>query len=455
MVFGLFGKKEELKKPELKKPKPPGSSSSSSSSSSSGKTGPQKIDAKIDLLEAEMTLDFARPGEAAAIHTKNAEASRNTAKSGDSSLDFSAMPSPPPAPALSVPAAAQGPASTLNMEISSSPFEKAPVIEEAAILYANGDDEGAISALKHSIEHDNLPRGVAPQVWLLLFDLYQSTGRRAEFDSLSLDYTVRFELSSPTWIDPQSAGRDPSLATGGGSYFSFTGNLDYDSTKQFEQIKKIAERSKILRIEFGKIDTISPEGCQMLWKALNAFKQSGHDLVLSGAPHLVGKLTGAVETGRNTDPQVYWLLLLDLYQLQVMQAEFEEAALNYCITYEVSPPSWEEPKKAAKKPTTAPPPAQGPETVSIDVMRLEGELLNGADTTIAAMREFAADKPYPAFDVGQVKRIDFASAGALLNLVTVLHKGEAHAELRNCGHMIGALFAVLGFQNHARISKKK
>ncbi len=455
MVFGLFGKKEELKKPELKKPKPPGSPASGSASSLA-KTGPHKIDAKIDLLEAEMTLDFARPGEAAAIHTKNAETSRATAKSGESSLDFSAMPTPKLTPAaVAAPPAAQGPASTLNMEITSSPFEKAPVIEEAAILYANGDDEGAIAALKHSIEHDNLPRGVAPQVWLLLFDLFQSTGRRPEFDSLSMDYTVRFELSSPTWADRVGAGHDPSLATGGGSYFSFTGNLDNDSTKQFEQIKKIAERSKILRIEFGKIDTISPEGCQMLWKALNAFKQSGHDLVLSGAPHLVGKLTAAIETGRNTDPQVYWLLLLDLYQLQVMQLEFEEAALNYCITYEVSPPAWEEPKKVAKKANAAPPSTQGPETVSIDVMRLEGELLNGADSTIAAMREFAADKPYPAFDVGQVKRIDFASAGALLNLVTSLHKGDAHAELRNCGHMIGALFAVLGFQAHARISKKK
>jgi len=42
----------------------------------------------------------------------------------------------------------------------------------------------------------------------------------------------------------------------------------------------------------------------------------------------------------NSAPQA-WLMLLDLYQHLGMRAEFEEAAVNYAVTFEISPPSWE------------------------------------------------------------------------------------------------------------------
>lgn len=460
MVFGLFSKKEEIKKPELKRPKPPGGAASSAVSGADKKA--PSLDNKIDLLEAEMTLDFT--AATSGTPGKPAPKSDRPAVEGGAIVDTGK----PPNSVLGVPSNSQDGLNTslrsiMNMEVSSSPFEKAPVIEEAAILYANGDDEGAIAALKAAIAANNLPRGVAPQVWLLLFDVYQLTGRRAEFDNLSMEYTVRFELSPPGWPTEESV-TDAALAQIGGSHFAFTGNLDNDSTKQFQALQKIAQKTKYVRIDFSKIDTVAPEGCQMLWKSFAAFRRAGHDVVLSGAPHLVGKLLSQIETGRNTDPQVYWLLLLDLYQYQVLQPEFEEAALNYCITYEVSPPAWEEPKKVTTKkvidlnktiPPGTPDAMRGAETVSIDMMHLEGELLNGADRTLAAMREFSKQRPYPAFDVGRLKRVDFTTAGALLNFVTEVHNGDAHAEIRNCGHVIGALFAILGFQNHARLTKKK
>ena len=35
------------------------------------------------------------------------------------------------------------------------------------------------------------------------------------------------------------------------------------------------------------------------------------------------------------------MLLLDAHRLLNLQSEFEETGIQYCITYEVSPPSWE------------------------------------------------------------------------------------------------------------------
>jgi ABC-type transporter Mla MlaB component len=458
-VFGkIFGKKEEVKKPVLVKPKPPGSSDSSGKVKSSTAT-PAGLGDKIDELEADIaaeSLDFTAA-------TPRAAPKAEAAASNNDPLDFTSSKSAAPAAAPAAPARpggapdAKGPVSTLNLEITSSPFEKAPVIEEAAILYANEQDDAAIAALMHSIEHDDLPKGIAPQVWLMLFDLYQNTNKRKEFDDLSIEYSVRFELSPPGWNAATPQKVNPQLATGGGSYFSLTGNLDNDSTKQFEQLKRMAEKSRILRIEYGKIDTIAPEGCELLWKSLVAFKQSGHDLVFSNPQHLMKLLTNATQTGRNSDPQVYWLLLLELMQFQQLQNEFEETALNYCITYEVSPPSWEEPKKAAKVSETAKlGNTQSTETITQDAMVLSGAIdAASVDAIVANMNDFASTRAYPVFDVGLVKRIDFVAGGALLNAVTGMHKGESYAELKNCGPLVGALLLVMGLQNHCKITRRK
>ena len=52
-------------------------------------------------------------------------------------------------------------------------------------------------------------------------------------------------------------------------------------------------------------------------------------------------LQDAAPTGvRDADP-AYWLLRLDALRLANRPDQFDEAAIDYCVTYEVSPPSWE------------------------------------------------------------------------------------------------------------------
>ena len=42
-----------------------------------------------------------------------------------------------------------------------------------------------------------------------------------------------------------------------------------------------------------------------------------------------------------------WLLLLEFYQIMGKETEFEDMAINYAVTFEMSPPSWD-PKRVAK-----------------------------------------------------------------------------------------------------------
>ena len=74
-----------------------------------------------------------------------------------------------------------------------------PILEEAAILYANGQDLPAVSVLAGAVMSDR-----SPDTWLMLLELYQSLGKRTDFENLAIDFAVRFETSAPAWSEEQA-----------------------------------------------------------------------------------------------------------------------------------------------------------------------------------------------------------------------------------------------------------
>ena len=473
MVFSRFTKKDEPTK-SVKKDEP---SRTVKTAKPAPLPSPVKVTVeKIDQIEAEMMeLDFtksiAAPPPIAPAPAAPSPAAPAAAPAGKPQIQHgfnpgakpaaAAKPAAPAAPAAKAAPAApakappaappqQGVASVMMMEVQESPFEAAPVLEEAAILYANHQDDAAMGALEDAVKDGKLPAVAARQAALMLFDLYENLGKREAFEEAAFEFAVRFETSPPAFND-RSKVKDPSLMTGGGQYFAFTGHVDNNAGKQFEQLRKTAEKDKVLRIEFGKIDTIAGEGAEMLLAALTQVKKTGHDLIFSNADHLIKLLNGMIETGRKGDPEPYWLLLLEMYQLQYMQNAFEEAALNYCITYEVSPPSWVEPKKA---PSNTPAPAPAVMQIPQDAFYLKGEIEGGAEDLFKSASAWATDKSLVVIDVFDVKRMDFIAGSAFLNLVSSLRGMGKKVEIRNPSPLIGALLVTMGFTAQAGITRR-
>ncbi|HEY4375464.1 MAG TPA: STAS domain-containing protein [Burkholderiales bacterium] len=488
MVFSRFTKKDnepsKTVKPAPAKPASAKPSSGSSRPAPSLTPSAKATVDKIDQIEAEMMeLDFTkssaapapapaekRPAEKPALdltppapsaaparpaieHGFNPGARPASAKPAAPAKPAAAPAArgAPPAPAPKNPApAVQGVASVMMMEVQESPFESSPVLEEAAILYANHQDDAALAALEDAARDKSLPNAPARQAWLLLFDLYENLGLREAFEEAAVQFAMRFETSPPAFND-RSKVKDPNLMTGGGQYFAFTGHIDNNAGKQFEQLKKTAAKDNVLRVEFGKIDTVSGEGAEMLLAFLKDYKKTGKDLVFSNADHLIKLLNGMIDTGRNTDAESLWLLLLDMYQLQYMQTAFEETALNYCITYEVSPPSWVEPKKA---PTNTPAPAPVVLQVPQDAFYMKGEIEGSADDIFKAAGEYAADKALVVIDVFDVKRMDFIAGGSFLNLVSSLRAQGKRIEIRHPSPLINALLVTMGFTAQITVTKR-
>ncbi len=241
-----------------------------------------------------------------------------------------------------------------HFEIRESSATMHPVVEEAAILFANGQDEAALATLESAVEAGGLG-AAADQVWAMVFDLYQILGKRDLFDKRALDYSMKYEKSPPTWVEQSKQSLGPALTTGGTAFVAFTGTLGESAEKTVKQLEKIVSGNPVARVEFGKLQNVDPQGAEMLLKAMQAARKAKCELVMSGAEKLAELLKAKLEVGKREDEMI-WMLLLELYQHMAQQDPFEEWAVNYAVTFEVSPPSWENrppPKKPAAMAATA------------------------------------------------------------------------------------------------------
>jgi anti-anti-sigma regulatory factor len=340
--------------------------------------------------------------------------------------------------------------SVMMMEVQESPFEAAPALEEAAILYANRQDAAAQGALEEAIAATDIPPQAARQAWVMLFDLFENLGRRAEFETAAMQFAVRFETSPPAFND-RSGTKHAKTETAGGPLVIFSGTVGAAGARQFDQIRALSAKHRCLRLDFTKVDDISPDGSAQLRASLGFLVKHGHEIDYAGLERLTTLLRARTEVGRADLPESHWLLLLDLYQVQSRQEAFEEAALSYCITYEVSPPSWVEIKPKASLLVNGP----ATQPMRVDAFYLEGEIIGGAESVLKGIADFAAERPLAVIDVFDVKRMDFIAAGALLNMVSALKTAGKHVEVRGPSPLLATLFVTMGFTAYARLARRR
>jgi anti-anti-sigma regulatory factor len=169
-------------------------------------------------------------------------------------------------------------------------------------------------------------------------------------------------------------------------------------------------------------------------------------VLLSRQTRLVEFLEGACQPKKTETGRAVWELLLEIYRIVDLKDKFEEAAVNYAVTYEVSPPSWE-PKgaEASRVAPASPPEAADPALV------LSGDLTGASDDLAKLMRDWAAANKALVMDISQVRRVDFATAGLIFNTLSKLSKDGTTIRIRGASELIHALFRIMGIDKVARI----
>lgn len=466
-IFSLFGKKEDqaAHKPAARETqkKRDGSSALRADTKTPDQSHVQRQAAraatamKIDEIESEMSSEFVKP------------------------LPFSGntMPMPSPFPDTLTPAAPatrSGKAGdTVPMEhvttklpemgestafllgedtiagpVAITSSEAAPVIEEAAILFANGQTKLVEPILMHAIAEE-----APPMVWGMLFDLYQITGQRNAFENLSIQYAHKFEMSSPAWIEGDAAAASPKDAApraGGTPSVAFSGKLDAGIVKQLERIKNMAEMSNVLKLEFARVTAVDPIGCGLLLSVLKKLQKSGHNLILVGAAELAEKIHSILMVGRRDETEAPWLLMLELLRLLNREAEFEERSIDYCVTFEVSPPAFVSPQD---KVTTDVEESAAQDESNADRFAMPVVVDGATATLIQQINAYAHERNPVVLDCSALTRMDFNAAGQLFGGLTPLLAAGKQIELYHPNHFIIALCGVMGVKDILHIVQRK
>jgi anti-anti-sigma regulatory factor len=336
-----------------------------------------------------------------------------------------------------------------------------PPTQEAAVLFSGDHANACLALLKEQLKD---PVGKNnKQAWLMLFDLYQTALNRAEFDSLSMMFTVRFEQSPPAWNEASDAGTDVrrNQSRENKDFFAIKPGPMGELAGAIEHFLDFTEDKGSVRVDFGKIPSITAEEAGMLAAALQRLRKKKTPMWFNGTAALEKVLRIAFNEA-NEAARSYWVLLFELLILEGRNEAFEELGLEYAVAFEMSPPIWEVyvntvSASAAKAgaPLSAGAKAAAAAEELLSGFSLKGVISASSQGQFAELTNYAASHAEVVVDMSKVLRIDFSSAAIFYDVVKAIQLAGKRVILANLNELNAALIEAFGFNRHAILLRKK
>lgn len=348
-----------------------------------------------------------------------------------------------------------------------------PELEEAAIRYANGDDVGAEAALLAALQIPDA-RSDAIEGWMAaLFDLYRSTEQQSSFERMALEYAHRFGRSGPIWLTKATvAGALHASAAGLAEQTTIRWDCPQhlDDTALDRLGRFVDSDSAIYLLDWEALESMTPLAVMSLGSWVSQWCNKRLTFSFVGAEVLMSLLRGMSPSGDKSVPEHVWMLRFDLMRLMRFQDEYEMAALDFCMTYEVSPPSWHAPvcHHVFKPQLSTQAPTHFETTLLYGDLRadrlagqagapeesqfaLQGELLGDVTAVVNAWEELPKPEGVWVISCGQLTRVDFSAAGGLLNWVVKAQSEGAAIEFQDVPRLVAAFFNLIGINEYARV----
>lgn len=377
-----------------------------------------------------------------------------------------------------------GNAASVNADARTSPFFSSklfsielgesladPDLEEAAIRFANGDDAGAEAGLLAALQAEQVEPAAAGGWAAALFDLYRATGQQASFDRVALDYARRFGCSAPGWFStPELLGHTaPSPAAvpapSSGTVWQCPAELDWAALQALRA--RLSHAPMPWQLNWSRLAAITPDAAKPLAELFAQWCSQAVALQFDGADVLEKMLRNSTPSGQRQVDACWWQLRLDALRILRLPDEFELAALDYCVTYEVSPPPWEDARcdyvpvpGVASTPAVsgmAPAAASAPEAAPSQapaaalVVELSGEVLGDAGEMLNKFQTGLKGEDRLVVSCSRLIRVDFSAAGSILNWVAAREAAGCHVQFHDVPRLVAAFFNIIGINEHARV----
>jgi anti-anti-sigma regulatory factor len=358
-------------------------------------------------------------------------------------------------------------------------------LEEAAIRFANGDDAGAETGLIEALRGSSGQTG-PEELWIAaLFDFYRATGQQAKFDSLALEFAERYGRSAPGWFSMREPSPEKLVEPDATPVsapevehpiWECPASLDLAAMGQLHLA--LANAPMPWSLNWSGLDEIEPNALHSLGQMFATWCSQQVRLRFDGVFTLLQVLMRHTPSGNKSTNMIWWRLRMDAMRIMRMHDDFELLALDYCVTFEVSPPSWQDPRcefqevNRRRTGNTAPVSLHdilsesahlggsshaltaliGLEDVPVVVVELAGEIAGDAADALSRLevgRHEGAGRL--VISCARLIRVDFSAAGSILNWVAQREEEGCNVQFREVHRLVGAFFNVIGINEHARV----
>ncbi|MBE7940497.1 MULTISPECIES: STAS domain-containing protein [Ramlibacter] len=365
-------------------------------------------------------------------------------------------------------------------------FAHDPELEEAAIRFANGDIAGTEEGLREVLGPGG-PRTDHDETWLALFDLYRATGMQERFESAAIEFAARFNRSAPQWFSlPEAVGRmqQPAVAPATGKASAHWTSPPVFGIQSLAALgAALAKAEPPWRLSWAKLQSIEPAVVEPLTRQFTQWGREGVQLRFIGTSRLEEVLRQSAPSGDKRVDPAWWRLRMEVLRVMHRPDEFELAALDYCVTYEVSPPSWES-ARCEFKPLQDDGSYESGHTIvgeafhdsiqssfsngfgesrsgdstgalaHVATVELAGQVLGDAHEAMQLIEQRLDNADIMVISCARLIRIDFTAAGMLLNWCGARQAEGRQVQFTDAHRLVAAFFSVIGINEHARVSTR-
>ena len=350
-------------------------------------------------------------------------------------------------------------------------FEHDAALEDAAIVFASGDNEGAEASLKALIAQREQDPPSQLRVWLALLDMYRAAGMQVQFEDAAMDFVARFGRSAPQWFAmPQQAGKlsetmPDTLQTG----FRWLAPVQLGESGLRTLLVSKARSPGPWVMDWSALEVLEPAVRAPLLEAVEQWTTEKGQLIFAGHERLLSVLSKQTPSGDRTIDQDWWHLRLAMQRLMHLQDDFELTALDYCVTYELSPPSWVDPvcgyanEGQDQKQAFLDSQILGAETIQPNMLwkerkprfALQGVIDGDALPWLSEVQGKAKLGEAIAIDCTRLVRMDFAAAGSVLNWAAQMQELGHVLQFSQLHQLLAVFFNVVGIQEHAQVIPRR
>ncbi|MDX2218371.1 MAG: STAS domain-containing protein [Burkholderiales bacterium] len=325
-------------------------------------------------------------------------------------------------------------------------------LHEAAVLYSADYYDATAEVLKEYLRDATGKNNI--RAWLMMFDFYQLTHNRKEFDALSILFTVKWERSPPVWAESEEGDPRRKEKRERKDFFPVKPGADGALLPEIDRFEVFVKEMGSARIDFGKVKTILAEEAELFSLVLQRVRRAKMHIWFNSFDEFTGLLKNCINGTPGPKSLGFWNLLFELYILDGKLNEYEELGLEYAVAFEASPPAWE----AVNRPTGSAPDAPAdtgkfePAAVGFP---LRGVISAASKDALGQLAAYASTHAEVVIDCGALLRIDFAFAGQFFEAIRAIHTAGKRVILSNLNELVAALLEVFGMNKHAILMRKK